>query len=55
MTDSIGKSQADSVFTIKETKLFYDFPVSGLTIEFINPKTRLAQCKKNYLIKLEKK
>jgi len=55
MTDSIGRSQIDSIFKIKETKLFYDFPISGLTIEFINPETRLAQCKKNYLIKLEKK
>jgi 4-amino-4-deoxy-L-arabinose transferase-like glycosyltransferase len=55
MTDSIGKLQIDSVYAIKESKLFYDFPVSGLTAEFINPKTRLAQCKKNYIIKLEKK
>ncbi len=55
MTDSIGKMQIDSVFTIKECKLFYDFQVSGLTAEFINPKTRLAQCKKNYIVKLEKK
>ena len=55
MTDSIGKLQIDSLFTIKESKLFYDFPVSGLTAEFINPKTRIAQCKKNYILKLEKK
>lgn len=55
MTDSIGKLQIDSVYTIKESKLFYDFPVSAITVEFLNPKTRLAQCKKNYIIKLEKK
>lgn len=55
MTDSIGKSQLDSLYTFKENKLFYDYPISGLSGEFINPNTRLSQCKKNYLLKLEKK